>query len=84
MNHAQEPVSVEHARSAIDAAGGLVTPQQIALEWGISPVSVAERIRNGRFPEPVARAGRVRLYLRAQVEAYRHPARARRAGSRVE
>lgn len=66
----ESPV-VQAARAAIDAAGGLVTPQDLAVEWNVSPVSVGERIRKGRFPDPIVKVGRVRLYLRAQVEPYR-------------
>ncbi len=62
--------AVQRALAAIDAAGGLVTPHEIAREWGISDQAIAERIRRGTFPEPVKVAGRVRLYLRAQVEPY--------------
>jgi len=62
---------VKQAEQAIEAAGGLVTPRELAAEWGVSEQAIAERIRRGTFPEPVKLAGRVRLYLRAQVEPYR-------------
>ncbi len=63
--------NVEKAIKAIEEAGGLVTPREIAAEWGRSEPAIAERIRRGTFPEPVKKAGRVRLYLRDQVEPYR-------------
>ncbi len=64
-------VDVEQAIAAIEKAGGLVTPKEIAAEWGVSEPAIGERIRRGTFPEPVKKAGRVRLYLRSQVEPYR-------------
>ena len=63
--------TVEQAVAAIDAAGGLVTPQELAQEWGVSPQAIAYRIARGHFPEPVKQAGRVRLYLRGQVDHLR-------------
>jgi hypothetical protein len=62
---------VHAALRAIEKAGGLVTPSEIADEWGVSPAAVSKRIVRGQFPEPVKTAGRVRLYLRDQVEPYR-------------
>lgn len=59
------------ARRAIDRAGGLVTPAEIARDWGVTPQAIDSRIHGGRFPEPVKVAGRVRLYLHADVEPYR-------------
>jgi hypothetical protein len=59
---------VRRARSAIDEAGGLVTPADIARDWGVTHQAVEKRIRAGRFPPPVKVAGRLKLYLRAQVE----------------
>jgi predicted DNA-binding transcriptional regulator AlpA len=62
---------VTRALEAIEKAGGLVTPSEIAAEWGITDQAIADRIRRGTFPEPAKVAGRVRLFLRAQVEPYR-------------
>ncbi len=59
------------ARAAIDAAGGLWTSREIAERWGISEQAISRRIDRGNFPEPVKIAGRVRLYLLADVEPYR-------------
>ena len=59
------------ARRAIAAAGGLVTPAEIAREWGITPQALDDRIARGTLPPPVKVAGRVRLYLRADLEPYR-------------
>lgn len=59
------------AIAAIEKAGGLVTPREIAGEWGVSEQAVADRIARDNFPEPVKVAGRVRLYLRDQVAPYR-------------
>lgn len=59
------------ARQAVGEAGGLVTPQELADLWGVTPQAIAKRIRSGNFPEPVKVAGRVRLYLMADVEPYR-------------
>jgi predicted DNA-binding transcriptional regulator AlpA len=63
--------SVKRAIDAIERAGGLVTPREIAEEWGVSDQAIADRIQRGTFPEPVKVAGRVRLYLREQVEPFR-------------
>lgn len=63
--------SVQAAIRALDKAGGLVTPQEIADEWGVSKQVVSKWITAGKFPEPIKVAGRVRLYLRAQVEPFR-------------
>lgn len=63
--------TVSAALSAIDRAGGLVTPREIAAEWGVSEQAIADRIARGRFPDPVKVAGRVRLYLRDQVASLR-------------
>lgn len=63
------------ARTAVAEAGGLVTTQELAQEWGVSPVSLGERIRAGRFPAPFLKVGRVRLFLRDEVEPYRRPGR---------
>lgn len=64
------------ARRAIADAGGLVTPQEIAVEWGLTPQALADRIARGTFPPPIKTAGRVRLYLRADLEPYRDAATA--------
>ena len=45
--------------------------QQIADELGVSKQAVSKWITAGKFPEPVKVAGRVRLYLRDQVEPYK-------------
>lgn len=66
-----EPRSVRRAIEAINHAGGLVTPQEIAQERGVSAQAISERIQRGTFPEPVKVAGRVRLYLRDQLEPLR-------------
>lgn len=63
--------SAQAARRAIAKAGGLVTPQEIAAEWGVSKQVVSKWITAGRFPEPIKVAGRVRLYLRDEVEPLR-------------
>lgn len=62
------------ARRAITDAGGLVTPAEIAAEWGITPQALSDRIARGTLPPPVKIAGRVRLYLRADLEPYREAA----------
>jgi hypothetical protein len=62
---------IRAAVSAIEAAGGLATPRELAEEWGVSEQALGERIARGTFPAPVKVAGRVRLYLRDQVEGYR-------------
>lgn len=62
---------MKRAIEAIERAGGLVTPREIADEWGVSDQAIADRIRRGTFPEPVKVAGRVRLYLWDQVEPFR-------------
>lgn len=66
--------TVKRAQDAIAAAGGLLTPRELASEWGVTEQAIAKRIAAGRFPEPIKTAGRVRLYLRDQVEPYRHGA----------
>lgn len=66
-----DPQTVRSALDAINKAGGLVTPDEIAREWGVSAQAISKRIRRGTFPEPVKVAGRVRLYLRDQVEPYK-------------
>jgi predicted DNA-binding transcriptional regulator AlpA len=62
---------VRRAVEAIERAGGIVTPRQIAHDWGVSPQAIDDRIRRGTFPEPIAVVGRTRLYLRDQVEPMR-------------
>lgn len=52
--------SVDKAIKAIDDAGGLVTPREIARDWRVREATISDRI-----------AGRVRLYLLDQVEPYR-------------
>lgn len=71
MDRVQEPKTVRAALKAIEEAGGLVTPDEIAREWGVSAQAISKRIGRGTFPEPVKVAGRVRLYLRSQVEPFR-------------
>lgn len=66
-----EPPSVKAALRAIDKAGGLATPADLAREWGVTHQAVQKRVAAGRFPEPVIVAGRQQLYLRAQVEHLR-------------
>jgi len=66
--------AAKRARRAIADAGGLVTPQEIAGEWGITPQALADRIARGTLPPPVKVAGRVRLYLRGDLERYRDAA----------
>lgn len=70
MTH-PEPPAVKAALRAIEKAGGLATAADLAREWGVTHQAVEKRIAAGRFPEPVKTAGRVRLYLRAQVEHLR-------------
>lgn len=62
------------ARAAVEGAGGLVTPAELAVRWGVSQQALSARIRRGTFPEPVKKAGRVRVYLLAEVEAFRREA----------
>lgn len=65
------------ARKAIADAGGLVTAKELAAEWGLTPQALADRIARGTFTaEPVKTVGRVRLYLRDEVEPYRDAATA--------
>lgn len=71
MNEHPEPPAVKAALRAIDKAGGLASPADLAREWGVTPQAVEKRIAAGRFPKPVVVAGRQRLYLRAQVEHLR-------------
>lgn len=66
-----EDAKTARARKAIAAAGGLVTPKEIAEEWGVTEQAIGGRIARGTFPEPVKVAGRVRLYLRSQLEPLR-------------
>lgn len=70
----ERQAAADRARSAIEAAGGLVTPIEIAAEWEITQQALSDRIARGTFPEPVKVAGRVRLYLRAEIELYREAA----------
>jgi hypothetical protein len=58
-------------RLQIQAAGGLVTPEQIAADWGVSSQAVAKHVRSLAFPAPVARAGRARLYFKSEVDRWR-------------
>ena len=74
--------TVRAARRAIREAGGLLTPLDISREWGVSQPAIVDRIRRGNFPEPVKIAGRVRLYLRAEVEPYRYGTRSKREEDR--
>ena len=62
--------TIERARQAIADAGGLLTPRELADEWNVTEQAISERIRRGDFPEPVKVAGRVRLYLRGEVELH--------------
>lgn len=66
--------AVEKALRAIDAAGGLVSAAEIAAEWGVTKATVSRWVAAGKFPEPVKVVGRVRLYLRDQVEPLRRDA----------
>lgn len=59
---------MQAALAAIEAAGGLVTSQELAEEWDVSDQALAARARRGTFPKPVKVVGRARLYLRAQLE----------------
>lgn len=63
--------AVDKALRAIDAAGGLVSAAEVAAEWGVTRPTVSKWIAAGRFPKPVKTVGRVRLYLRAQLEPLR-------------
>jgi len=64
---AGEPATSETILTAI-------APQEIAGEWGITPQALADRIARGTLPPPVKVAGRVRLYLRGDLERYRDAA----------
>lgn len=66
-----DPPEVRAALRAIDKAGGLATPADLAREWGVTHQAVEKRIRSGAFPDPAVKAGRMRLYLRAQVKHLR-------------
>lgn len=66
-----DPDVVAAARAAIAEAGGLVTPRELAAEWGQSERAIGRRIERGTFAAPVKEAGRVRLFLRAEAEPYR-------------
>jgi predicted DNA-binding transcriptional regulator AlpA len=61
---------IKQAREAIEAAGGLVTPSDVAREFGMSEQAIAQRIMRGAFPEPVAVLGRVRVYLGEEVREF--------------
>lgn len=74
MDEHPEPPTVKAALRAIDKAGGLATPADLAREWGVTHQAVEKRISAGRFPEPLIRAGRMRLYLRDQVAHLRRGA----------
>jgi predicted DNA-binding transcriptional regulator AlpA len=62
--------NVDAAIAAIEKAGGLVAPNEIAEERGVTKEAVYDRIRRGNFPPPVKEVGRVKLYLREQIEPY--------------
>ena len=67
----EEEKTVTAALAAIEEAGGLASPADLAREWGVTHQAIEKRIRAGAFPEPAVRAGRMRLYLRAQVSHLR-------------
>ncbi len=62
---------VDKAIRAIADAGGLVSPSELADEWGITKQAMSERTASARWPRPVKEVGRVKLYLREQVEPFR-------------
>jgi hypothetical protein len=64
---------VQRARAAIAKAGGLVTPKELAQEWGVSEQAIADRILRGTFADPVKVAGRTRLYLHDEAARYMTP-----------
>ncbi|MDQ3881082.1 MAG: hypothetical protein M3295_08420 [Chloroflexota bacterium] len=68
---AESQRAAQRARRAIQAAGGLITPREIADEWGVTQQAISDRIARGTMPPPLKVAGRVRLYLRADLEPYR-------------
>lgn len=69
MNHTPQNDVVTTALEAIAAAGGLVTAKEYADELGLTEQAIANRIARGKMDaEPVKVAGRVRLYLRAQLD----------------
>lgn len=63
---------IEQATTSIAKAGGLVSPADLAREWGVTHQAVQKRIAAGRFPAPIFETGRTRIYLRAQVQHLRH------------
>lgn len=66
------------ALAAIEDAGGLIGVRELAELWGISEQAVGRRAARGTLPPPVKTVGRVRVWLRAQIEPRRdhHPQRA--------
>jgi hypothetical protein len=72
---------IKQAREAIEAAGGLVTPSDVAREFGVSDQAIAQRVLRGAFPEPVAVLGRMRVYLGDETREFMNQAQreARRA-----
>lgn len=59
------------ARAAVKKAGGLVTSVDMAERWGCSPQYAHRVTRRPDFPTPLLKAGRVQVWLRAEVDAYR-------------
>ena len=84
--------TVGEALAALERAGGLVTPNELAKEWAVTRQAVARRIERGEFPPPLKTVAGTEVYLRAQVEPLRYPERlrgisaqhARIAGDRVD
>ncbi len=64
------PAAWAWAREAVEAAGGLVTAREAAALCGVSEQAISQRIARGAFPEPVRRVGRVRVFLRLEVEGF--------------
>lgn len=60
----------DRARRALHQAGGIVSVQQLAVEWGMSRQAVDKRVRSDSFPGVFAVASGMRLYLRCEVETW--------------
>ncbi|MCW3003371.1 MAG: hypothetical protein JWQ20_2669 [Conexibacter sp.] len=63
-----DPEAGARARAALQQAGGVVSVQQLATEWGMSRQAVDKRTRADGFPEPFAVVSSVRIYLRCEVD----------------
>lgn len=61
----------DELREAIEKAGGLHTPQQLAARWGMTRQRASQLTSRSDFPEPVLVVGRVKLYAGCDADAWR-------------